>query len=305
MLRRSALHGEVERRLLAVGRARWRARSRRRSARSSAPSARPACRARPCRAARALGAVARDAAQHGVDEAGIARGAAVGLRQPHRQIDGGVIGHVEPENLRGADQQRGLDPRRVGGKTVVEQQRRADGAACRAGAARSRPCARTSARSRSAGRQGRMRLCRRAARRAAAVGAARRRRCRRRYAAARPATVGAGEGSGGCDGRVLLDVSHDRMRQAGPLTSSSARGASNLAMAPNRRSGSRDRSPKAAVAGGRARAGGGRGPPRRRRAARTAVPRRSRRKSPGRDGPEPTRYGDWEIKGVDLGFLIA
>ncbi len=29
----------------------------------------------------------------------------VGLREPHRQIDGGVIGHAEKKNLRGSDQE--------------------------------------------------------------------------------------------------------------------------------------------------------------------------------------------------------
>ena len=53
-----------------------------------------------------LGAVAGDAAEHCVDETGITRGAAVRLHEPHRKIDGGVIGNLEPENLRGADQQR-------------------------------------------------------------------------------------------------------------------------------------------------------------------------------------------------------
>ena len=58
--------------------------------------------------------------QHGVDEAGIARGAAVGLHQTHGKIDGGVIGHFEPKDLRCADQQRGFDPGRVGGKAACE-----------------------------------------------------------------------------------------------------------------------------------------------------------------------------------------
>ena len=66
-------------------------------------------------------AVLRHAPQHGVDQAGIARGAAVGLRQPHRQIDRGMIGHFEPEDLRGADQQDGFGARRVGGKALVEK----------------------------------------------------------------------------------------------------------------------------------------------------------------------------------------
>ncbi len=65
-------------------------------------------------------AILRDAAQHGVDQSGIARRAAVGLRQPHRQIDRGMIGHVEPQDLHGADQQNGFGARRLGGKSLVE-----------------------------------------------------------------------------------------------------------------------------------------------------------------------------------------
>ena len=68
-------------------------------------------------------AFARAAPQHGIDEPGIFRGAAVRLHQPHRQIDGGMIGHVHPENLRGADQQRALRARRVGRNAAIEQAR--------------------------------------------------------------------------------------------------------------------------------------------------------------------------------------
>ena len=68
-------------------------------------------------------ALARAAAQHRIDEAGIFRGAPVRLHQPHRQVDRGVIGHVHPENLRGADQERALRARRVGRNAAVEQPR--------------------------------------------------------------------------------------------------------------------------------------------------------------------------------------
>ena len=68
-------------------------------------------------------ALARAAAQHRVDEAGIFRGAPVRLHQPHRQIDRGMIGHVHPEDLRRADQQRALRARRVGRNAAVEQPR--------------------------------------------------------------------------------------------------------------------------------------------------------------------------------------
>jgi hypothetical protein len=68
-------------------------------------------------------ALAGTAAQHGVDEAGIFGGAPVRLHQPHRKVDGGMIGHVHPENLRRADQQRALRPRRVRRDAAVEQAR--------------------------------------------------------------------------------------------------------------------------------------------------------------------------------------
>ena len=66
-------------------------------------------------------AALRHAAQHRVDQAGIARRAAIGLRQAHGQIDRGMIGHFEPEDLRGADQQNGFHTRRLGRKALVEK----------------------------------------------------------------------------------------------------------------------------------------------------------------------------------------
>ena len=50
-------------------------------------------------------AFARDPPQHGIDEARIARGVFLALHQTHREIDGGVIGHIEKKDLRGAEQQ--------------------------------------------------------------------------------------------------------------------------------------------------------------------------------------------------------
>ena len=67
------------------------------------------------------GLTLRHTTQHGVDQAGIARRPAVGLRQAHRQIDRSVIGHFEPEDLRGADQQNGFHARRFGRKALVEK----------------------------------------------------------------------------------------------------------------------------------------------------------------------------------------
>ena len=51
------------------------------------------------------------------------RGVTVGLRQPHRQIDGGVIRHVEEQDLRGADQQEVFDLRRRFRQPAFEQYR--------------------------------------------------------------------------------------------------------------------------------------------------------------------------------------
>ncbi len=57
-------------------------------------------------------ALAREAPQHRIGHAGIARRPAVGLHQTDRKIDGGMVWHVEPEDLRRADKQRGFKPRR-------------------------------------------------------------------------------------------------------------------------------------------------------------------------------------------------
>ncbi len=67
-----------------------------------------------------LRSILRNTAQHGIDQPGIARGAAVGAHQVDRKVDGGVVGHVEPEDLRRADQERGLGARRIGGHAAVE-----------------------------------------------------------------------------------------------------------------------------------------------------------------------------------------
>ncbi len=43
------------------------------------------------------------------------------MGQPHRQIDRGMVGHFEPEDLRRAEQQDGFDAWRFGRKTLVEK----------------------------------------------------------------------------------------------------------------------------------------------------------------------------------------
>jgi hypothetical protein len=68
-------------------------------------------------------AFARTAPQHRVDQADIARRAPVGLCQPHGQIDRSVVRHIHPENLRGAEQQRGFRALRIGRHATIEQAR--------------------------------------------------------------------------------------------------------------------------------------------------------------------------------------
>ena len=51
------------------------------------------------------------------------RGVSVGLRQPHRQIDGRVVGHIEEQYLRGADQQDVFDLRRRRRQALFQQDR--------------------------------------------------------------------------------------------------------------------------------------------------------------------------------------
>ena len=68
-----------------------------------------------------LFALARQPPQHGVDQAGITSGAPVRLHQTHAEIDGRVVRHVQPQQLRCAEQQGGLRPRGVVGKSALEQ----------------------------------------------------------------------------------------------------------------------------------------------------------------------------------------
>ncbi len=72
-------------------------------------------------AASARLAVAGEPPQHRIDQAGKARRVTVGLRQPHRKIDRGMVRHVEKQDLRGAEQERGLDPRRLRRQTTFEK----------------------------------------------------------------------------------------------------------------------------------------------------------------------------------------
>ena len=65
--------------------------------------------------------IARDPPQHRIDEADIARAAAVGLGEPYRKIDGRMIRHVHEQELGGAHQKDRLDARGVARVTAVER----------------------------------------------------------------------------------------------------------------------------------------------------------------------------------------
>ena len=49
------------------------------------------------------------------------RGAAIGLHKAHREIDGGMVGHVEKKNLCRADQQRSFNARRIRWHAALEK----------------------------------------------------------------------------------------------------------------------------------------------------------------------------------------
>ena len=232
-------------------------------------------------------------------------GVAVGPRQPDRKIDGGVVGHFEKQNLRCADKQRGLDARRLRRRTALEKNsdQMAQGAKPpqhgrdqRAGQARGR--AREGRRAQalapapsncsSSGR------CRRST--ASTMSAATRR-------AARPGYVVATGGSGtGCRRAPFIP----NCSSAGATLSTLARlrqvtgdaNRPNTAKARRRPTEGRSTGEEAAAAGGRARARRSRRPPRRTR----SPAGRSPKEIAGRDGPEPTRYGDWEINGLTSDF---
>ena len=63
-----------------------------------------------------------DPPEHRVDQAAVARRAAIGADEPNRKIDRGMVGHVEQKDLRGAQKKRGLDPGGVGGSAALEEQ---------------------------------------------------------------------------------------------------------------------------------------------------------------------------------------
>ena len=84
--------------------------------------------------------LARDPAQDGVGDAGQVPDAPVALGEAHREVDGGVVRHVEDENLRRADgeeRQRPLVRRQALGQALGE--RRPDRAEAPEGHGRDRP----------------------------------------------------------------------------------------------------------------------------------------------------------------------
>jgi hypothetical protein len=49
-------------------------------------------------------------------------GVTIRLRQAHREIDGGMIRHIEKKDLRGAKKERGFDARRLWRRPMIEKQ---------------------------------------------------------------------------------------------------------------------------------------------------------------------------------------
>ena len=117
---RLALYRQIECRLLAVG-------ERNGAGRGRAISRNPA-RHQPgwciedggVERGKLLAAFADQAPQHRIDEPGIVQRPAVGACELHGKIDGSVIGHIEPKDLRCPEQECGLDARRVGRQAAVE-----------------------------------------------------------------------------------------------------------------------------------------------------------------------------------------
>ena len=117
-----AFDGEVERRLGAVGGGN-RARGRRAVSRGPARHQPIRCVEHRCiERGEARGAFPRQAPQHGIDQTGKSGGPSIGLHEPDRKVDGGMVGYIEKKNLCRADEQRGLDPRRLGGQAAIKEQ---------------------------------------------------------------------------------------------------------------------------------------------------------------------------------------
>ena len=246
-------------------------------------------------------AFARDPPQHRVDQAGKVQRHAILARQPHREIDRGMVGHFEKQNLRRADQERGLDPRRLRRQPLLEKRPKqmAQGAEPAQHDGNDRP------------RQP-----------AVAIGERRKRRGRGARIGAfehlveRPVPIEHALDDIGRDpphrqtGRVvalagarllLARIFRQKFLLAGGPRLRQVRGDANRP-AITKPSGARTRGPSEreapAVAGSRTRACRSGSPPRRTRpqAADQA------KESGGRGGLDPTRYGDWEKDGLISDF---
>ena len=68
------------------------------------------------------GAVFGDAPEHRIDQPGKVKRLPVRASKLHRKVDGGVVGNVEPKNLRGADKQGSFNARRLRGSALFEEQ---------------------------------------------------------------------------------------------------------------------------------------------------------------------------------------
>ena len=230
-------------------------------------------------------------------------GVAVGLRQPDRKIDGGVVGHFEKQDLRCANEQRGLDARRLRRRTAFEKkpdqmaqgakppqhgrdQRAGQGAVALGKAGERSICT------------GRLRIARRAddaaAARPSTMSAATRRAARPGTSSrlAEPAVCRRARFIPNCSLRQLL-VNLARLRQvtgdANRPDTAKARRRQHEDDQPARK----PLSPAAERALAEAAA---------RRAERDRNASDLPKEIAGRDGPEPTRYGDWEINGLTSDF---
>ena len=231
---------------------------------------------------------------------------AVGLRQAHREIDGGMIGYVEEEDLRGADQERGLDPRRLLRRAVIEKD--PDQMAQRAQPAQHRGGESPHQRAVALGQAGKSRMRGGAVEhfverapaaqhvlddvggnlpgRQARYGVGIARLTRGRFSLGlHPAFLAwfAGTGEGLAAGRTLRHVN---------IMASEQKSSTPAASAADRTGGKRPL-PLAERALAEAAA---------RRAERGRTAPDQPKEIGGRDGPEPTRYGDWEVNGLTSDF---
>ena len=89
-------------------------------------------------------------AQHRIDQACVTGCPAVGACEMHGEIDRSMVGHIEKQDLRGAEQQRGFDPRRICGQPALQEPPKQVSEAAQPAQHVTPTSARTSARSRSA-----------------------------------------------------------------------------------------------------------------------------------------------------------